>query len=54
MTKSAAMAKLTAWVQQNPETHIGDMTYYFIVGSVSSTGDPKSALKWPPGIDRRG
>ena len=32
MTKADAMAKLTAWVQQNPETHIGDMTYYFMVG----------------------
>ena len=32
MTKADAMAKLTAWVQQNPETHIGNMTYYFMAG----------------------
>ena len=58
MTKADAMAKLTGWVKDNPETHIGEMTYYFMAGwsgtlyeatGVSSTGDPKSPFKWPPG-----
>ena len=33
MTKADAMAKLTGWVKDNPETHIGESsTYYFMAG----------------------
>ena len=60
MTKADAMAKLTGWVKDNPETHIGEMTYYFMAGwsgtLYEATGVTTHPIqsgnrppKWPPG-----